>query len=146
MTIPLLLTGLLALLLWLGSRPDSFGTLYRQQINDFCVLAPAALVDLPIQWTTVTPHSLRGVFTRGDQTVSALLTFDQVGDLVNFVSPDRYFSPDGKTTERWPWFTPMGQHRDFGDIRLPAYGEATWETPDGDFVYGEFHLQEIEYL
>jgi hypothetical protein len=40
----------------------------------------------------------------------------------------------------------MGQHRDFGNIRLPGYGEATWETPDGDFVYGEFHLQEIEYL
>ncbi len=35
MTIPilLLLTGLLALLLWLGSRPGSFGTLYRQQIQ-----------------------------------------------------------------------------------------------------------------
>jgi|688.fasta_scaffold04448_19 hypothetical protein len=114
--------------------------------NDFCVLAPAALVDLPIQWTTVTPHSLRGVFSRGEQTVSALLTFDEAGDLVNFSSPDRYFSSDGKTTERWPWFTPMGQHRDFGNIRLPAYGEATWETPDGDFVYGEFHLQEIEYL
>lgn len=130
---------------------DSQGVILNQSetvtlFNDFCVLAPAALVDLPVQWTTVTPHSLRGVFTRGDQTVSALLTFNEAGDLVNFASPDRYYSPDGKTTERWPWFTPMGQHRDFGDIRLPAYGEATWETPDGDFVYGEFHLQEIEYL
>jgi hypothetical protein len=36
--------------------------------NDFCVLAPAALVDLPIQWTMAAPHSLRGVFSRGEQT------------------------------------------------------------------------------
>jgi len=114
--------------------------------NDLCVLAPGTLIDLPVRWTTLDVRSVRGVFTRGDQTISAVLTFDPQGDLVDFISEDRYFSPDGKTGEKLPWLTPMRDHRDFGGVRLPARGDATWKTPKGDFVYGEFNLDEIEYI
>lgn len=114
--------------------------------NDLCFLAPGALVDLPVRWTALDARSIRGVFTRADQTISAVLTFDPQGDLVDWVSEDRYYSPDGKTGEKLPWLTPMRDHRDFGGVRLPARGDATWKTPQGDFVYGEFHLDEIEYF
>jgi hypothetical protein len=114
--------------------------------NDLCVLAPGTLIDLPVRWTTLDVRSVRGVFTRGDQTISAVLTFDPQGDLVDFISEDRYFSSDGKTGEKLPWRTPLRDHRDFGGVRLPARGDATWKTPKGDFVYGEFNLDEIEYL
>jgi hypothetical protein len=111
--------------------------------NDLCVLAPAALLDVPVRWTEGDARSVRGTFTRGAESVSALLTFDPQGDLVDFVSEDRFLSADGKTFRRLPWSTPMRGHRAFGPLRLPAHGDATWKTPEGDFVYGEFDLDEI---
>lgn len=114
--------------------------------NDLCVLAPAALVDLPVRWTIIDDLSVRGAFTRGDQTISAVLVFDGHGDLVDFISEDRYFSADGKTVEKLPWRTPLHDPRDFGGVRLPARGDATWRTPKGDFVYGEFTLDEVAYF
>lgn len=114
--------------------------------NDLCLQAPGALVDLPVRWTTVDAQSVRGVFTRGDQTVSAVLTFNEEGDLVDFVSEDRFHSADGKTYVKMPWSTPVRGYRDSYGIRLPARGDATWKTPQGDFVYGEFNLVEMVYF
>jgi hypothetical protein len=114
--------------------------------NDLCVLAPAALVGLPVRWTTIDDRRVEGVFTRGDQTVSAVLSFDAQGDLVDFLSGDRSYSADGTSSEQLPWRTPMADHRDFGGVRLPARGDATWRTAKGDFVYGEFNLDEVAYF
>lgn len=114
--------------------------------NDLCVLAPAALLDVPVRWTPIDARSVRAHFTRGDQAISAVLTFDAKGDLVDFVSEDRSYCADGKTFQKLPWSTPMSGHRDYGGVRLPARGDATWTTPEGDFVYGEFTLDEVEYV
>ncbi len=114
--------------------------------NDLCVLAPAALVGLPVRWATLDAHSVRAVFTRGDQTIASVLVFDTDGDLVDFISEDRYFSADGIGGEKLPWLTPIRGHREFGAARLPERGDATWRMATGDFVYGEFHLDEVEYF
>ncbi|MBK8482410.1 MAG: hypothetical protein IPL40_14795 [Proteobacteria bacterium] len=114
--------------------------------NELCMLAPAALVEVPARWTTIDAHSVRGRFDRGDQAVAAVLTFDEQGDLINFVSEDRFYSADGKSFSRLPWSTPLRDHRDFAGVRIPARGDAVWKTPAGDFVYGEFHLDELEYF
>jgi len=114
--------------------------------NDLCVMAPAALLDVAVRWTTLDERSVRGELRRGEQTISAVLTFDQEGDLVDFVSGDRFLSTDGKTFRQLPWSTPMSDRRDFGGVRLPSRGLVTWKLPEGDFVYGEFLLDEIEYF
>lgn len=114
--------------------------------NDLCVMAPAALLDVPVRWTAAGAHSVRGEFTRGSQTVSAVLTFDAEGDLVDFVSEDRFLSADGKSYRRLPWSTPMRGHRDFGGVRLPEQGTVAWKLPEGDFTYAEFVLEEIAYF
>jgi hypothetical protein len=115
-------------------------------LNDLCVMAPAALLDPAIRWTAIDERSARVTYTRAGRTVSAVLSFDARGDLVDFVSEDRFMSADGKTFERYPWRTPLRDHRDFGGVRLPANAETVWKTPKGDFVYGEFGLDEIEYF
>jgi hypothetical protein len=114
--------------------------------NDICVMAPGVLVDLPVRWTTLDAHSVRGVYSRGEHTVSAVLKFDERGDLVDFASEDRYYSEDGKRYKKLPWSTPLHGHRDFAGRRLPARGDAVWKTVNGDFVYGEFNLDEVAYF
>ena len=45
----------------------------------------------------------------------------------------------------YPWSTPVRYYRDFNGRKVPVYGEATWEMPEGDFTYARFVLEEIEY-
>ena len=113
--------------------------------NDLCVLAPGALPFAPVTWTTIDARTVHATYSNRGQTISADLSFDASGDLVGFVSNDRYQSADGKTYTKFPWSTPLRDHRDFDGIRLPAHGDAVWKEPAGDFVYAEFDLESIDY-
>jgi len=115
--------------------------------NDLVILAPAAIVGAPIAWTEVDARMVRGVFTNGEVAVTAELSFDDAGDLVNFVSDDRFRSPDGKSFTQQRWSTPIGTYRDFGRGRIASVGEARWKAPwpEGEFTYLEFHLDQIVY-
>jgi hypothetical protein len=114
--------------------------------NDLCLLAPAALIDKQrIQWEADGPRGARARFTHMGNSIRARLTFNQAGDLTDFVSNDRLLSADGKTFESYPWSTPVGSHKLIGGRNVMSYGEAVWHTPDGEFIYGKFNLAEIEY-
>ena len=113
--------------------------------NDLCLLAPAALVDARVTWEAIDARSVRGTFTNAGQTIHAVLAFDAQGDLADFVSNDRFLSGDGKKYESFPWSTPIRDYRDFGGRRVASRGETVWKQPAGDFVYGRFELEEIEY-
>jgi hypothetical protein len=116
--------------------------------NDLCVLAPAALLDAPIAWETIDSHRVRGAFTRGAHTVSAVLVFNDAHELTDFVSDDRLAaSADGKRFVAQRWSTPLRGYRSFGATRIAAIGEGRWHAPDpdGEFTYIEFHVDDIVY-
>ena len=116
--------------------------------NDLVVLAPGAIVDAPVRWTPVDAHHVRGVFTDGDETVAAELTFDADHDLVDFVSDDRLrASADSRTFEQETWSTPLAGHRDSNGRRILTGGEGRWAAPEpeGTFTYIEFNIDDIAY-
>lgn len=116
--------------------------------NDLVVLAPGAIVDAPVVWTPVDEHHVRGEFTDGDQTVTAVLEFDDDHDLVDFVSRDRLrASANGRTFEHQPWSTPLAAHRDSHGRRVLTSGEGRWHAPqpEGLFTYVELHVDGITY-
>lgn len=113
--------------------------------NDMCLLAPATLVGPGIRWQAIDDRAARAQFANAGQTISADLLFDDAGRLINFVSDDRWrSSPDGTFTQR-RFSTPVRDYRAFGPLTLPAHGDARWLLPEGEFVYGEFDLQEIVF-
>jgi hypothetical protein len=71
--------------------------------------------------------------------------FAESGALVDFVSEDRSRTTDGRTFERLPWSTPVGEWRVFDGRRLPGKGEAVWGHPGGQFAYGRFEILDVEY-
>jgi hypothetical protein len=114
--------------------------------NDLCLMAPACLVDEErIQWEPAGPLQARARFTHLGVGVGALLSFKPDGQLVDFLSNDRFLSADGKTYTSHPWSTPVRDYREVGGRRVPGYGETLWHTPEGEFSYGQFQLAEIEY-
>lgn len=113
--------------------------------NDMCVLAPATLIDKSILWEALGSLSAKATFTNAGNTISAVLSFNDQGELINFFSDDRYQSADGKTYKLFRWSTPMRDYRSFGGVRVASRGDAIWHMPEGDLTYGRFELVELEY-
>lgn len=114
-------------------------------LNDMCVLAPATLLHPNLSWQEQPDGRVKVIFRHAGNTVAALLTFDDDGALVGFISNDRYQSSDGKSFVQYPWSTPLKDYRDYHGIRLASRGEATWQEPEGDLTYGDFELIDIVY-
>ncbi len=73
-------------------------------LNDIVVMAPAAVLDLPFAWETLSAHTVRATLRNAGHTVSAVLTFDAAGDLVGFLSNDRA-AVSGNDVRIVPWST-----------------------------------------
>lgn len=113
--------------------------------NDMCLLAPASLIDKRIQWEGVDSRTVKAAFSNNGCKISAVLYFNDQGELINFVSEDRYYSPTGKTYEKVKWSTPVKDYKEINGIRLATYGEAVWHFPDGDYCYARQNIKDVEY-
>jgi len=114
-------------------------------LNDMCFMAPSTLISKNIQWETIDSLSVKAKFTNYKITVSAVLMFNQQGELVDFISEDRYYCEDGKNYLPYRWSTPIKNYIDIKGRKVPSYGEAVWHMPDGEYCYAMFDLKEIEY-
>jgi hypothetical protein len=113
--------------------------------NDMCLVAPASLIDERIEWETVDPLKVKAIFNNNGIRISADLFFNEKGELINFVSNDRYLTSTGKEYQNAPWSTPVREYKDYNDIKLASYGEAHWSLSEGDYCYGKINLTKIEY-
>jgi len=114
-------------------------------LNDMFLFAPATLIDPNITWQEIDPQTVRATFTNAGNTISAVVTFDSSGALINFVSDDRFRTIDGKTYEQLRWSTPVSDWREFDGRKLPVKGEAIWRLPAGEFAYGQVEILEVQY-
>ncbi len=110
--------------------------------NDMCLMAPATLIDKRITWQAIDDMTVKATFTNQSVAVSALLYFNSDGQLVNFISEDRW---DVADMRQYPFSTPVSQYRNLNGYNLPTYGELIWHYPDGDFVYGRLEIKNVLY-
>lgn len=113
--------------------------------NDMCLLAPASLIDDRIKWEVINEHTVKAYFNNKGYTISAELSFNDKGQLINFVSDDRFYSPTGKTYQKVRWSTPVKEYKEINGMNLPTYGEAIWHFPEGDYSYARLNIKEIDY-
>lgn len=111
-------------------------------LNDLAMLAPSRFLDPSCRFDAIDAHAARVHFTRGAETVSAELRFDDAAWLIDFVSDDRsQASADGKEFKPLRWSTPLRAPTLFDGRRAPKHGDAVWHEPSGPWVYGEFELE-----
>ena len=113
--------------------------------NDMCFMAPASLIDRNIEWKEIDNKTINAKFTNGNITIGATLFFNEEGELVNFLSNDRFETKDGKIYKNYPWLTPVTGYINVNGYRLPSGAKLIYKHPDEDFCYGEFNLISIEY-
>jgi hypothetical protein len=110
--------------------------------NDMCLMAPGFLIDKRIAWESISDTTAKATLTNGAIKVSAVLYFNQQGQLIDFISYDRYET----NTKQWlPFSTPVSEYKTINNMNLISYGEAVWHYPDSPFVYGKFLTKKIEY-
>lgn len=110
--------------------------------NDMCLLAPATLIDKRIVWEAIDKNSAKAIFTNHGISISAILYFNEQGQLINFLSNDR---TEVNTMKSYPFTTPVHSYKNINDYNLFNEGDAIWQYPDGEFVYGKFKLKDVEY-
>ena len=113
--------------------------------NDMCLIAPATLIDKNITWKEIDTRTVLAHFKNGSIEISATLYFKETGELINFVSNDRFETTDGKTYKNYPWSTPVNGYSRIADHYLPSAAKVIFKHPDEDFCYGEFRLIKLEY-
>ncbi len=110
--------------------------------NDMCCMAPATLIDKRIRWITDDGDSVRASFTANNITIYASLFFNDKGELINFISGDRYDADAGK---KLPWSTPLKNYKNYNGYRLAENAETIYIYPEKELIYGTFHLKTVMY-
>lgn len=139
-TMDIRLFGLIPIVKQAGQILDKTETVTL--FNDMCLMAPATLIDKRIQWEEIDGARIKAKFTNLGITITAILFFNEPGQLVNFVSEDRTKINDMK---RYPFYTPVSGYKNINGVNLMSSGEAVYEYPEGRFTYGKFALKSIEY-
>jgi hypothetical protein len=112
--------------------------------NDMCLLAPGSLIDTRIRWKELNEKQVGASFTNKGITINATLEFSEKGELINFISDDRYFITPTKQLQKARWMTPVSDYKEINGVRFPSYGEAVWVLPDGKFTYARMSINNIE--
>lgn len=113
--------------------------------NDMCCLAPATLIDPRIKWSESDSSKVLAEFTVKDVTIAAWLYFNEEGQMINFVSENRYaYSKDGNMN-KYPWSTPLTDFREINGRKVGGYADLIYHYPEKDFTYGSFSLKDIQY-
>lgn len=136
------LAGLFTVANALGPEMDSSAAVTL--FNDMCLMAPSTLIDPRIQWESVDALTAKASFNTNGCIVSAVLSFNALGELTNFSTDDRYMTI-GKSYQRVRWTTPVKAYKDYNGMKLLSYGEAVWHLPEGDYCYAKFKVKEVEY-
>jgi hypothetical protein len=114
-------------------------------LNDMCLFVPGNLYDKRLSWKEIDSLSSRVTIENGRYKVSAILYFNDKGELINFESDDRYALLDDGTMRRARWSTPVSDYKEVDGRRIPTYGATIWNYPEGSFTYGTFRLQNIAF-
>ncbi|MDF2473943.1 MAG: hypothetical protein K0R21_1725 [Anaerocolumna sp.] len=136
--------GLFAVVDAKGHEMDDSSAVAMLLLN-MCTAAPATLIDNRLQWSSISPTSVKATFNNSGCIVSGVLDFKENGELINFSTEDKYYSPSGDSYEQVRWSTPVKDYKDINGLKLATYGEAIWHFPKGDNCYGKLILKKIEY-
>jgi hypothetical protein len=104
---------------------------------------PTAWLSKYIHWEAVDSSSAKVTMEYRGVSASALVSFNEKGELVNLVA-ERY-RMDGGAYSLDTWATPGGEYREFDGMMIPTRGEAVWKLKSGDYSYIKIEITSVEY-
>jgi hypothetical protein len=114
--------------------------------NDMCLFAPSSLIDEWIQWESIDNNTVKAVFQNDYGTVTALLLFNEAGQLINFITDDKSDVKSDGTAGKMRWSTPVKKYSEINGMNLASEVEAVWDSPEGPHCYFKItRIRSIKY-
>ena len=117
------------------------GTLLRYLAE--VVLLPTAALSDTIQWEEIGSNSAKATMSYKGVTASGVFTFNEKGEVLNFVA-QRYGDFDGGYRMEI-WSIDFKEYKEFNGFNVPSKGDIIWKLKTGDFHWYHFNVTEIEY-
>jgi len=97
-----------------------------------------------IEWKEIDSNSARAVIKDKGYTASGIFTFNEKGEIIKFVTNDRYMEADGKyLKEQWGGY--YRNYQEIEGIKIPIEGEVEWNLSDRDLPYVKLEITDIQY-
>lgn len=111
-----------------------------------CALLPTSFLNKNIEWKEIDDNTAQATITDNGNIVSGIFYFKPNGELAKFVSNDRYYiSPDNKL-KKVQWIAELGDYKMMScGLFLSSYLKATWNLPEGKFIYFNGAIDDIKY-
>lgn len=97
-----------------------------------------------IEWKEIDSNSAQVVIKHNGYTALEIFTFNEKGEIIKFVTNDRYMEVDGKYfKEQWGGY--YRNYQEINGIKIPTEAEVEWNLYDRDLQYVKLKITDIQY-
>jgi hypothetical protein len=129
-----------------GSGADYDKGELQRYLSELPVYPDAILNNAGLTWREIDDRTVEVSARSRSGTASLRFYFDENGDIVRSEADDRPMAGDGGRTLPTPWHGIFAEYKQFGQYRIPSYGEVGWMLDDGLFTYWRGRLVSYEPL
>jgi len=110
-----------------------------------CLFVPSSLLNGFITFKEIDDYKVEATISYGGQTSSGIFTFNECYEYVSFATNDRSVTNSDGTFEKVPWSALCGNYVvSKSGIKYPTTFKAIWNYPEGDFLYFDGKISEVE--
>ncbi len=107
--------------------------------------APHAMfANRDLSWREVNARTVEVSMSLDGSIAAVALSFDDAGDIVGATGMRPF--PIGKAFVPTSWGGDFSDYASFDGTRVPTYGQAWWELPEGRFVYWSSHITGLQQV
>ena len=117
------------------------GTLLRY-LSEIMLVPTAALSDT-IQWEGMDSNSAKATMSYKGVTASGVFTFNDKGEILNFVA--QRYGDFGGGYRMETWCAEITEYKEFNGFKVASKGDIIWKLKTGDYHWYHFEVKEIEY-
>jgi len=111
-----------------------------------CLFVPSSLLRGYITFEEVGERRVKAVIEYYGISVSGIFSFNEAGEMISFMTSNRSVANADGTFEYVKWSALCGDYRlSESGVRIPTRFSAVWNYPDGDFVYFDGEIFDMNY-
>lgn len=109
------------------------------------LLVPNCILQPYVSWQAIDSSQVKVSFNYKDVKAEGIFTFNEKGELIKFVSDDRYLDTGEGKPEKHKWTIEASNYISKNGIKFPSQFKAIWNLPEGDYEYFNAVLKEVLY-
>ena len=111
-------------------------------LGELAWIPHAVLANPDLEWRDLSDRAFELRTSVGRVQATTRFELDEHGDVVRASAPDRPRDIEGGFVDT-PYFNSFSEHADMAGVRIPTYGEAGWDLPEGPCVYSRVHVSGV---